>query len=301
MALTAETWFYLISSLFLGIFSLLYSIVMFYSFIKKKTLGTAFLMFTFTLLGLGEFTNALSYWFEAFDISTYITSGILQSLFVNLVALSILFFYFFSTRNILRDNEFVKSLMGVFMGENVAVVTTTMFTVLLLGHDLYVQTTQTFFLPNTNIEIFAPTAILSSILFIPLILIILLRVFYNLIVIRRKITEPVPRRGITFIGISILSLIGSTLTLMLFYLPQIYTNSGAMIFLQSLRLSSTILRVIFGYLGWILPDWLKKRIRGKAWIVKTLKQRAGMPITYAFSSSRDIKEKTINLKEVSEP
>ncbi len=300
MALTSQTWFYLITSLFLAIFAISYALVMLYAFIKKKTLGTAFLLFTFTLLGLGEGANTLSYWFEAFNISSKNLSGIFQILFLNLYALSILFFYFFYTRHILRDNDFVKSLMGVFLGETIAVVTTTMFSELLLGEDLYINTSDLFLLPNTNIEIFAPVTALSLVLFIPLLIFVLLRISYNVVIIGRKITEPVPKRGILYIGISIVSLIGSTVVLMLFYLPSIYSNSKAMLFLQALRLAATILRLIFGYLGWILPDWLKKRIRGKAWIVRTMKEREGMPITYSFSSSHDIKKTAIQVQEVSE-
>ncbi|MHA1353921.1 MAG: hypothetical protein ACTSXA_12400 [Candidatus Heimdallarchaeota archaeon] len=301
MALTNETQFFLISSLILTIFAVGYAFIMIYTFIRKKTLGTAFLMLAFSLLGLGETSNTIAFWLEAYEASSAVISGVLQTVFVNLYALSILFFYFFSTRHILRDNDFTKSLMGVFFGEIIAIVTATMVAVLLIGQDLIVKTSQTFRIPNTNLDYYAPTVILSLVLFVPLIILVLFRISYNLIVIRRKITESVPRAGITYIGLSVSSLLGSTIVLILFYIPGIYVISGLLIFLQTFRLLTTIMRLIFGYLGWTLPDWLKKRIRGKAWIVKTLKEMDGKPVTYSYSSSREIKADTHQIKEISEP
>ncbi|MHA1211948.1 MAG: hypothetical protein ACTSSH_05755 [Candidatus Heimdallarchaeota archaeon] len=301
MALTTATIYYLVTSTILSVFAIGYAFIMILTFIRKKTLGTAFLMIAFTLLGLGEGSFTISYYLGAFGVSTSIVTGILQTVFINLYALSIIFFYFFSTRHILRDNDFVKSLMGVFLGEIAALVTITMVIVLLTGQDLIFKTSQDFTLPFTNLLNYTPTIGLALVLFVPLIIFILLRISYNLVVIRRKITEPVPRAGITFIGLSVVSLLGSTVALILFYIPGIYAISGLMIFLQAFRLLTTIARLIFGYLGWILPDWMKKRIRGKAWIVKLLKEKKGIPVTYSFSSSRDLKTETIPIKEISEP
>lgn len=300
MALSVSTWYFLVISTILALFAFAYGLLMAQTFLKKRTLGTAFLMFAFVLLGIGEIINTVAFWLSAYGVTSSNIVGILQFIFVNLYSLSLLFFYYFSTRHILRDNDFVKSITGVFFGELIAAMTALMLGELLFGLDIGFNTISNFLIQDTTIEVYSPSAFLALLLYVPLLFIILVRVIWNIVSIRRKISEPVAKIGITYISLSVISMIGSTLVLIIMHIPGIYAVSGLVLFFQTLRAISTIARLIFGYLGWILPDWLKRRVRGKTWIAKELKTRVSEKISYSYSSSKDIDAQTIPIKEVSE-
>ncbi|NHJ83977.1 MAG: hypothetical protein FK734_00860 [Asgard group archaeon] len=298
----AQEYFYLVTTIITALFAVIFSFIMNFTFFRKRTLGSAFMMIAFGMISAGEIFNSLALWLINYDAASDITIGILQAFYTNFVALSILYFYYFSTRNILRDNDVIKSIIIVLMTEMVATVTATEFAELMLQSDLYFNTTEIISIGNSNLTLLAPTIYLLLILFLPLLTLILLRMIITLIRIQRKITDPVANRGILYITISIIALTINTTAIMLSNVEQISSNVGLIMFLQIVRVISTMIVMVFGYLGWILPDWLKKRIRGKAWIVQEYKKMMSKPITVAYSSSANTirKETVTQIKEISD-
>lgn len=294
------TWYFLITSLLIALFSLAFSLVMTNTFLRKRTMGSSYMMIAFTMIALGEICNTISFWIGGFIPSNKIATGSFQALYINLISLSIIYFYYFSTRHILRDNELVRSLVVILLAETTAVVTTTMFTTILGGHmNFYV--TEEFTLANTQIPIIAPSYILLLALFVPLAIFILLRMSINLGSIRRRISDPVGKRGTLFINLSVISLTLNTIAFMGMQIPAVNDHAILVMAIQGLKVIFTFTTLIFGYLGWVLPDWLKKRIRGKAWIVQATKKQSGKHLSIAFSSSEDAKVEQIGIQEVSEP
>ncbi|NHJ05407.1 MAG: hypothetical protein EAX90_11320 [Candidatus Heimdallarchaeota archaeon] len=300
MALNAITWFYLISSTFTALFSLGFSVTMTASFFRKRSIGSSFMMVAFGMIAFGEMFYSISLWLGAFNVGTIITIGILQALFINFICLAILYFYYFSTRHILRDNELVKSILIVLSTETIAVVTTLMFTTV-LGGEILVQGGVQYFLAGTDITVFAPTWIFLIILFTPLVNFMLIRIIANLAIIRDKITDAVSRRGTLFITLSVISLTLSISFLTPYLIPAVNNFPAIIIILQLLRLIATFFAMIFGYLGWVFPEWLKKRIRGKAWIVQAFKKIEGKELDYEYSTSSSTEPSKIVVKEVSDP
>ncbi len=294
------TIFFLTTSVIISIFALIFSSIMTGTFFKKRTMGSIFMMVAFGMIAFGEIFNSVSYWIGGFSPSNTVAIGILQGFYINFISLSIIYFYYFSTRHILRDNELVRSIAAVLFAESTAVITTTMFTII-LGGTMKFPATVEFFLAGTNIYIIAPSYILLLALFVPLFVLGLVRMIFSLFILRKDISDPVARRGTLFINFSVISLALNTLLFIFMELPIVHNYPVLVVFIQLFKIVFTFSTLIFGYLGWILPDWLKKRIRGKAWIVKEWKKLEEKQINYSFSSSKAIKASKLVVEEISEP
>ena len=106
-------WFYLISSTIIALFSIGFAGTMTASFFRKRSIGSSFMMVAFGFIALAETLFSISLWLRAFNATSLAVTGILQSLFINMLCLAIVYFYYFSTRHILRDNELVKSFNAI--------------------------------------------------------------------------------------------------------------------------------------------------------------------------------------------
>lgn len=299
--LSPETIFFLVTSIFVAAAPFIFSLLMNYSFYRKRTVGTLFLLISFGMISASEILNTVSTWIGALNPSSVNTVYWMQAFFVNLYGLAMIYFYLFSTRHILRDNEVVKSITAVILAEGVAVITTLLIAHL-RGGVINFNAVVEFKLVGTDIPVIAPSPIMLIAIYVPLVAIILLRMLISLFTLRRKITDPVAKRGTTFITFSVYGLTFAMIYFILMQIPIINTNTFAMFFLQINKIVALTMMMVFGYLGWTLPDWLKKRIRGKAWIVQAYKKVEGKEFDYAFSSSANSKAETkISFKEVSDP
>ena len=298
--INAIEWFYLISSSVIALLTFSFSSTMTAAFFRKRSIGSSFMMVAFGFIAMSETFFSISLWLRAFNAASLESTGILQALYINLLCLAIVYFYYFSTRHILRDNELVKSLIIVFSVEIIVVVTTLMFTKV-LGGSVAIEGAVKFALGGTDIEIFAPIWYMLIILFSPLVQLMLMRMNFNLTAIHRKITDAVAKRGTIYINYSVIALTMSVSFLTPFLIPQVNNIAWLAIILQILRLISTAFAMVIGYLGWIFPEWLKKRIRSKAWIVQAFKKIEGQEINYKFSSSKDSHVQKLEVQEVSEP
>lgn len=294
------TLFFLITSTIISLFALIFSSIMTSTFIRKRTMGSSFMMIAFGMIAFGEIFNSVSYWIGGLNPSNTVAVGILQAFYLNFISLSIIYFYYFSTRHIVRDNELVRSIAAVLFAESTAVITTTMF-VTILGGTMVFPATVEFLLAGTNISIVAPSYILLLALFLPLFLIGLVRIIINLTILRKDITDPVAKRGTLFINLSVISLTLNTALFIIMELPIVHNYPALVIIIQLLKMVFTFSTLIFGYLGWILPDWLKKHIRGKAWIVKEWKKLDDKQTSYSFSSSNATKSSKLKIEEITEP
>lgn len=297
--IVAIEWFYLISSLIISFISIGFAGTMITSFYRKRSVGSSFMMVSFIMIALGETLLTISLWLSAFGARIE-NIGILQVLFLNFICLAIIYFYYFSTRHILRDNELLKSYLLILSIELIAIVSVLTLTSI-FGIEVKYLGGIDFQLPGTDITVFAPVWYMLIALFTPLVNFMLIRMIINLSQIHRKITDPVAKRGTTYIAYSVIALTTSLSFLTPFLIPQINSTPAIGVILQLLRLVATFLTMIFGYYGWVFPEWLKKRIRSKAWIVQAFKKIEGQELNYSYSSSKDTKVHEVPVQEVSDP
>jgi hypothetical protein len=138
-------------------------------------------------------------------------------------------------------------------------------------------------------------------LFTPLVNFMLGRMIMNLSAIHRKISDPVAKRGTIFITYSVIGLTMTVSFLTPFLIPEVNALPFVGILLQILRVLSTFMVLILGYFGWVFPEWLKKRIRAKAWIVQAFKKIEGKELNYEYSSSESAQSIKVSVQEVSDP
>lgn len=291
--------FFLVTSSIIAILPFIFSNIMAYSFYRKRTMGTLYMALSFTLITFAEILNSLSNWFGVLASNPNIALW-LQSLFINLYGIGIIYFYLFSTRNILKDNEVMRSMYAIVLTE-LATAITVLLLIHISGGNIGFNAVRVFQLAGSEIPFITPSLLILLIFFVPLHVIVLYRVMFQLLFFTQKITDPVAKKGTQFIHLSTIWLSITVTLVVLMQIPPISTHPGAMIFLQIVKIITMSGLLITGYIGWTLPDWFKKRIRGKAWIVQAFKKTEGKEITYAYSSSKDVRATNVPIRGENDP
>jgi hypothetical protein len=262
-------------------------------------MGTALLAFTYLFITFAEIANTLGLWFDAYKAVPRAAIGGIQIMFVSFYLTSLVFLYFFANRHILRDNDWLKAIVGVFGGQLVAVGTTLMFMDLIQGEPY--TFVSNLFMGQVNIYRFVPSTTLALIMLLPLLLLVVIRIIIRLLGLRTQIKDRVARKGITYILWSFVCITLTFIAASAFTIDLIQTSPLAMSFFHGLRMALSITALLLGYLGWILPNWLKRRIRGKAWIAQTAEKLERQKITYPHSVSKNLKKfEEIQVEEIAE-
>jgi hypothetical protein len=287
--ITGLTWYFLITAIIIIIVNVVFDTILIRQFIKKRTIGTALLTITFIFIGLAELLNATGLWYYVFGSQTSKISGFLQLNFSTLYGMAFLFFYFFAHRHILNDNDVLKAFVSIVLGLVIGVISTMMFTQLRSDEPQNLYYYGTVLFEGVNIKQYIPSLVAGLILFVPMLLIVLIRIIIRIYQIQKRVENPIAKAGFRFILYSTLSLVLSVATASLFTTPGIGNYPAIITIIQSFRLFFVAIAFLFGYFGWILPDWLKRVIRGKAWIVKQIaqKQQVNYPYSSAENSSSD--------------
>ncbi|MBY8995576.1 MAG: hypothetical protein KGD59_13585, partial [Candidatus Heimdallarchaeota archaeon] len=113
MEITAFTWYFLISALFVCIALIISVVILLRHFLKTKTQGTILLLLTYTLFTIAEILITVGQWYYTFVSETNPITGYLELSFAFFYAIGYIFFYFFANRHILEDNDLVKSLTSI--------------------------------------------------------------------------------------------------------------------------------------------------------------------------------------------
>ena len=104
--------FFMVSSILVSVLPLIFSFIMTSSFIRKRTVGTLYMYIAFSAIALAELLYSVSNWVGGLTTTHTNVVYWLQAFFVNLYGLGIIYFYLFSTRNILKDNEVLRSIIS---------------------------------------------------------------------------------------------------------------------------------------------------------------------------------------------
>ncbi|MBD3193041.1 MAG: hypothetical protein GF308_20560 [Candidatus Heimdallarchaeota archaeon] len=265
------TWIYLINLLIASSVMGIFVVILFIRFLKKKTVGTMLLTLSYLFLTLGELTVIGEIIYIATPLEDKLILGIAQIGFVVFYALGYLFLYFFGNRHILEDNDLLKALTTVFLTLSVG-----LFSGLMLSEMIHQVAEPLFYTSEFStilqIDRPAPNTWVSVILFIPIFLLVHVRLIVKTNQIRKAIKNPIIKRGFTYILLSIVGIILSTVVISLEAIAGLTDSLYPLFILQILRIGLIIGSIALGYLGWIMPKWLKRRIRGKAWIAKQIER-----------------------------
>lgn len=311
--LTGSGWFYLVSGAIAGAFYLVFFGILIRNYFRKRTVGTGLLLLFFGSFILANILTIAGSWIGSsmiFGDNSVLVHGYFQIAFIVLNLVSFIFFYYFANRHILRDSDITKSFTSVVLTLLAGILGGLMVSELIaefipeaaqnwgLDQEGFLQY---FTFTGTGTHQFLPQLLAGLIIFIPIILLVFVRVLYKLIIIRRNMKERVARIGVTFILISVIFIFLERPLTILFTVDAITSNGSLVVLINIIRNLFNIAIIVFAYLGWILPDWLKKAIRGKAWIVKKLEKDKIKTQDYSFISSESIKAKKQTVIEVSEP
>lgn len=302
MAFSTITWLFLIGTIVLSLTTLWFAYILFRRFLRKKTIGTVYLLMVFGVIALAENINSISLWLSAYRAAPETLTGTFQIFYVSLYCLGLIFLYFFGNRHIIDDNEIIRTLYGVLTGVIVGVITS-LNMVELFGAEMPpgFHSLDRGIIGGTNLVEYTPSLFLSLILLIPVALLILFRIAVKLAVVQQRITEPIAKRGTQYIMLSFISIAITLGGAIFFITPALIKIPALTVLGQVIRIVFTTLSMLFGYLGWVMPEWIRRRIRKKAWIVKELSQAETIQKDYKFTTSKTINDELIKAKEVSEP
>ncbi|HUT81606.1 MAG TPA: hypothetical protein VMZ29_10440 [Candidatus Bathyarchaeia archaeon] len=295
---SAFTGYFLFISTTAAVFSNLFTIILFRQFLKKRTLGTILLTISFLFVSIAETFTAVGQYFYVF-IGDNIYTGYFEVSFIFCYGIAYVFFYYFSNRHILQDKDFLKAITTIFSTALVSLISAFMFSDLLnnIVDPVFVDT---IILYGPDVIQYLPSQIVGLAVYVPIFALIHIRIIVRLIKIRRDLENPVTKRGFTYILYSVVLMVLSTLVASFYIIPGVNEIPFVVGILHTFRGGTAIISIIFGYFGWILPDWLKRRIKGKAWIVSQMKKEITTKIAPIASSKTVNLSKADSIVEVSE-
>ncbi|MHA1365624.1 MAG: hypothetical protein ACTSXA_12495 [Candidatus Heimdallarchaeota archaeon] len=272
----AASWFYIIFSwLTLGV-SLFLMGALLNNFFRKRTTGTLILFSSYALVALGGVLGALVYTFQISGFGPT-TIGTLQAIVTIAPQVALLIIYMFSCRHILRDNEVVKSLTLMIVSGLLGFITTIFLTGLFGMTNQYpgfinpdpdtnptkwyqlVHTT----IPSTDLYNLAVSGL--SVILVLIQIYINLRIIIRAFILSRRTDKIVRKRGLQMIAWGLITYLLAGILISMEIGIEWSSGSHAPTVLWTFRKILFVASYIILYLGWIMPDWFRRRIRGKTW------------------------------------
>ena len=265
------TWTYIVFSWFTTILTMGLVIALFNNFVRKKTTGTLILFTAYFIIGSAAILGALVFNLQALT-DNVIVPRILQTITTMSPQIGLMLIYIFACRHILKDNEVMKSLTIMIASFIVGLV----FTVYILG--VFGITapvnTDVWYAISTN----NPTADLEnisvsllSILLVTVQVYINARIFIRAFILSRRTDKEIRKRGLLLIAWGlVIYLVGGLVISMEIAVP--WTNPVIPLIFWMIRKVLFLTSYVILYLGWIMPDWFRRRIRGKTWFEMRYKE-----------------------------
>ena len=289
---TAIEIYYLVIQAAVFASSWVWVVILIRNFIRKKTIGTGYLWLTYLSLALGETFFMLSMLFQSLGGSDalIISSYVQTVLYLVCNATATVYMYFFMNRHIMNDNDLLKSVVGTAVGITAGIIFGLTLTEVANGFGLDpTQTAGKFaFLVHfegSNISFVAPKWIYLMFYFVPAIIFFYSRMAYQTFQLRRKAKDELARKGLRYI---LIALVSYFLILPLFGVYLILYDFRSVALLSTLLTLKVILTgnaFVFAYLGFIMPNWLKARIRGKSYFEKVYTSKL-KPVLDSYSFSQ---------------
>ena len=269
----ALTWFYIIFSWLTVTVNIVLAGALLKNFLNKKTTGTLILFTSYLIIGISTIFGAILYTAEYFGIGMEFV-GVNQTMGTVLPVGALLLIYVFTCRHILRDNEMVKSMhliiISVLIGFILALYFLAIFGItqpdgfiFAEGQSpLWYQITKTD-VPNTNL--FSLTIISTTLVITAIQIYINTRIIVRAFMLSRRTDKIIRKRGLQMIGWGLVIYIVAGIILALELVIPWSVGSFAPTIFWTLRKTIFFASYVVLYLGWIMPDWFRRRLRGKTW------------------------------------
>ncbi|MGC9781423.1 MAG: hypothetical protein HZR80_19430 [Candidatus Heimdallarchaeota archaeon] len=270
-------------------------IMLFRKYLEKKTIGTLLLLFAYFDSLMADVLIDISVWLQIFIQTETVefASTILMHLSTIFLIHVIAFMYFFGNRvALLKDSDITK------------VIYTTLFLGLwgayaALGLQEIIQKVASpvfyikFPVEGTSVFFIFPTInrwlSIIPILFMLIGVLTYFRIFFRCLSLARKARNRTEQRMNTYNYLSVIFYMFTGVTLALYYVS---TNIYIMTTVFAMRGISIILASIYGYLGWIQPEFIKKVLRDKTHIALYFEGKVERPKTPpTFFSTPESREK----------
>jgi len=265
------TWTYVVLSWLTTTFTIGLVGALFNNFLRKKTTGTLILFSSYFIIGISAVLGALVYTLQAIGDFGKMPS-ILQTISTLAPQIGLLLIYIFACRHILKDNEVVKAVTLMIISFILGFV----FTIYILAvYGIIPQTNpDAWFTLSTNNPTQDLENISISILAVLLIapqLYINLRIYIRAFILSRRTDKEIRKRGLLLIawGLVIYMFAGFIISMEI-AIP--WETSIIPLVFWIIRKLAFITSYVFLYLGWIMPDWFRRRIRSKTWFEMRYKE-----------------------------
>jgi hypothetical protein len=246
-------------------------IALFNNFIRKKTTGTLILFTSYFIIATAAILGALVYTLQAFDFNPRVPR-LLQTITTLSPQIGLVLIYIFSCRHILKDNEVVKSLTIMIISFLLGAI----FNLYILGvfeitapidSDVWYALSTN----NPTIDLENISIGILSIFLVTIQIYINARIFIRAFVLSRRTDKLIRKRGLLLIGWGlVIYLLGGLIISMEIAIP--WTSSVIPLVFWMLRKIAFLTSYVFLYLGWIMPDWFRRRVRGKTWFETRYKE-----------------------------
>ncbi len=270
MALTPIVWFDIFQSIILTLGSFVFVGIMVKNYFKKRTMGTALLTIVYILVAIRHANGVVFNFYSKFNP---LSTGHKLSLIIYLTVFILMYYflYLFGSRHLIRDNDVIRGIMSAI------ILVTTMTIIGMIGYEFYADVENPIFVeysiePGTNSLQPMPTTIVGAVLYGVILVFVQFRYIFSLSVslIRQKSIDPIKRIGTKYILAAMITFFLDVSLTVAFTIDSLTPVVVAILYVT--RFFLTMASLAFGYIGWILPDWFRKRVRRKTWIATKLAQ-----------------------------
>lgn len=261
--LGAVVWFVVILYGLTAIIATVFCIIMIVNFVKKRTGGTALLGWVYGCVAVFQINSIV---YNIYGKVDPLSTGHAISLLIYISSLVLIFYflYVFASRHVLNDTDVMRSIYSIIiLGVPGAIIGVLGYEMMRnIENPIFVQITTE---SGTELLQFQPTLLISLILYAIMLILVQTRIIIGLTVnlVKHQTKNPIRRKGLQYILIAVIFLFITV------FLTVVFTIEGIgpvlVIIVYILKSAAFTISMILSYIGWILPERFRTRVRNK-WI-----------------------------------
>ncbi len=263
--LGAVVWFVVILYGLTAIIATVFCIIMIVNFVKRRTGGTALLGWVYGCVAVFQINSIV---YNIYGKVDPLSTGHAISLLIYISSLVLIFYflYVFASRHVLNDTDVMRSIYSIIIlgvpGIIIGVLGYEMLTGVLEPDLIFIQISTE---SGTDLLQFQPTLLISLILYAIMLILVQTRIIIGLTVnlVKHQTKDPIRRKGLQYILIAVIFFFITV------FLTVVFTIEGIgpvlVIIVYILKSAAFTISMILSYIGWILPEGFRTRVRNK-WI-----------------------------------
>ncbi|MFW9924100.1 MAG: hypothetical protein ACFFDW_12510 [Candidatus Thorarchaeota archaeon] len=246
------------------------------NFARKKTTGTLLLLIAYSIYFFTKLASSGFYTIQIIMGGNTPYSDHLQLFSTTVTLIGAVFFYIFGTRHILKDGEIIRNLhviiISIFVGILGGLIYADYFLDFeSLGWSAFQHGETGIYQPiSAELSNISINIVFSGILAV-IISYVFLRLSIRALILSRRTDKLVRKRGLQMIGWGLMFYFLGGLIGGLFFAAY---GAGPWLLLTLYIFRSIILTTsyVMMYIGWIMPNWFTRYIRGKSWFEQRYKE-----------------------------